>query len=136
MSPGGYSTRLPSKQEADVSASASPFDFVRLLDSSSEVVLSHREKITAGVLGCTCGKSYPGCSYTYFAVHHARHVAEEVTLRVLSAAVAAVRADQDDFSRTPDRWVAGSHDSAAAINAIITMAGPKNRQNRPKETTA
>jgi hypothetical protein len=133
MSPGGYTAHL-----ASLTAAPAPEvvpDHLRLYDAGADVVLAHREKFIAGVPGCSCGKKYPENSHGYYPVLHARHVADEVVTRVLAAAVTAVRADLEDFARDPDRWAAGSHDSAAAIDAIIKMASRENEQARPKETT-
>lgn len=133
MSPGGYSAHLASLKAAP--EPQAPADRLRLYGSSADVVLAHREKITAGVPGCTCGKSYPEDSHGHYTILHARHVANEVVTHVLAAAVAAVRADLEDFARDPERWSTGGHDSAAAIDAIIKMASCESGQARPKETT-
>lgn len=132
MSPGGYSAHLASLKAAP--EPQEPADHLRLYGSSADVVLAHRDKITAGVPGCSCGKSYPEDSHGYSAVLHAQHLADEVVNHVLAAAVAAVRADLEGFAQDPDRWVAGSHDSAAAIDAIIKMASRESEQARLKET--
>lgn len=134
MSPGGYTAHLASMASAPAAELPVP-DHLRLFGAGADVVLAHREKMTAGVPGCTCGNTYPADSHGFYPVLHARHVADEVVTRVLAAAVAAVRADLEDFARDPDRWAAGSHDSAAAIDAIIKMASRESEQARPKETT-
>jgi hypothetical protein len=134
MSPGGYSAHLASlKAEPEPQA---PADHLRLYGSSADIVLAHRDKLTAGVPGCTCGKSYPEDSHGYSAVLHAQHVADEVVTHALAAAVAAIRDDLEDFARNPGRWGTGGHDSAAAIDAIIKMASREREQARPKETIA
>lgn len=133
MSPGGYTAHLASMSAAPP---AEPIpDHLRLYDAGADVVLAHREKITAGVPSCSCGKKYPENSHGYYPVLHARHVADEVVTRVLAAAVTAVRADREDFVRDPQRWAAGSHDSDAAIDAITKMASRDSGPARLKETT-
>jgi hypothetical protein len=135
MSPGGYAAHLASLKAAHTTPSQAPADHLRLFASSSDVVLAHRDKITAGVPGCSCGKSYPEGSYSYSAALHAQHVADEVVSHVLDAAVAAVHADLEDFARNPDRWDSGDHDSMAAIDVINKMACRESEQARQKETT-
>lgn len=133
MSRGGYTAHLASLQAPPtVEPSA---DHLRLFASSADVALSHREKITAGVPGCTCGKTYPEDSHGYYPMLHAQHLADEVVTHVLAAAVAAVRADLEDFARNPDRWAAGGHDSMAAIDAITRMSHLEAEQARQKEHT-
>lgn len=134
MSPGGYSAHLASLKTAP--EPVAPADHLRLYASSADVVLAHRDKLTAGVPGCTCGKSYPEDSHGYAAILHARHVADEVVTHVLAATVAAIRADCEDFARNPERWGAGGHDSMAAIDAITTMARRESEQAREKEPIA
>lgn len=138
MSPGGYTAHLASMAAPPVpAATPQPVpDHLRLFAAGTDVVLAHRDKVTAGVPGCTCGKTYPENSHSYYPFLHARHVADEVVTWTLAAAVAAIRADRDDFARDPERWSAGTHDSSAAIDAIITMARSESEQARPKETTA
>lgn len=135
MSPGGYAAHLASLKTATTPEPRPVPDHQRLFTAGADVVLAHRDKVTAGVPGCTCGKSYPENSHGYYAVLHARHVSEEVVTRVLAAAVAAVRADLEDFARDPERWGAGQHDSSAAIDAIINMASRESEMARPKENT-
>lgn len=137
MSQGGYTAHLASvaaAREAVPAAQPVP-DHLRLFDAGADAVLAHREKIAAGVPSCSCGKTYPEDSHKYYPVLHARHVADEMVTRVLAAAIAAIRADRDEYARDPDRWAAGSHDSAAAIDAIINMASREGGPARPKETT-
>jgi hypothetical protein len=134
MSPGGYAAHLASLKMATTPEPPVP-DHKCLFAAGADVVLAHRDKVTAGVPGCTCGKLYPENSHGYYAVLHARHVSEEVVTRVLAAAVAAVRADLQDFARDPERWGAGQHDSSAAIDAIINMASRESEMARPKEIT-
>lgn len=131
MSPGGYTAHL-----ASLTAPPPPVpDHLRLFDAGADIVLAHREKFTAGVPSCSCGKTYPEGSHSYYAVLHARHVADELVTRVLAAAVTAIRADHEEFAKDTGRWGAGSHDSAAAIDAITNMASRENGQARSKETT-
>jgi hypothetical protein len=133
VSPGGYTAHLATLKTAP--EPQAPAEHLRLYSSSADIVLAHRDKITAGVPGCTCGKAYPDNSYGYYAVLHARHVADEVVTHTLAASVAAIRTDLEDFVRNPDRWSAGTHDSGAAIDAIIKMAGRESGQPQPKEST-
>lgn len=134
MSPGGYSAHLASLRTAP--EPQAPADHLRLYGSSADIVLAHRDKLTAGVPGCTCGKSYPEDSHGYYAILHAQHVADEVVTHVLTAAVTAIRTDLEDFARTPERWSAGGHDSMAAIDAITAMSRLEADQARTKEPIA
>jgi hypothetical protein len=146
MSPGGYPSHLASLKTAPAPAPpagdppplcSEPIpDHQRLFATGAEVVLAHRDKITAGVPGCTCGKSYPDDSHGYYALLHARHVSDQLITCVLAAVVAAIREDLDEYARDPERWNAGQHDSAAAIDAIIKMADRESELARQKETTA
>ncbi len=56
-----------------------------LFASISALVYHHREKLTAGVPGCTCGRTYPEGSHAFFPLLHSRHVAEEVISHILAA---------------------------------------------------
>lgn len=131
MRAGGYTAHLAALRTTRVTRR--PADHRRIFASSSDVLLGHREKITAGVPGCTCGEAYPEDSYPYFPVLHAQHVAEVIVFHVLDAAVAAVHADVEDFARNPARWKSGGHDSMAAIDAINEMARAEAGEVRPKE---
>ncbi|GAA4035121.1 hypothetical protein GCM10023063_19360 [Arthrobacter methylotrophus] len=108
MKTGGYAAHLASlKAPTTPPVPVAPADHLRLFGTTADVVLAHREKITAGVPGCTCGKSYPTDSHSYCAVLHAQHVAIEAVTHVLDAAVAAIRADLDAYERDPEaveRW--------------------------------
>lgn len=137
MRTGSFSSHVASMKSQVVAASAPevPADHLRLHASTSGVVLAHREKISAGVPGCTCGRAYPADSSLHFVVRHAHHVADEVLSHVLAAAIAGIPDDQDAFGRDPARWSAGVYDSETALLAISNMARRETEQIRSKETT-
>lgn len=142
MSRGGFTAHLASIQGTrPVAATPSPLlqvpvaDQLSLRATSSDVVLAHRDKITAGVPGCICGQTYPADSFSYYAILHAQHVADEVVSHAMAAAVAAIRADRDDFGRSPDRWGEAGHDSLAAIEVITNLVRCDGEPNRTKEAT-
>lgn len=145
MSRGGFTAHLASmrsaQEEEEVAAQAMKTpaptpDHQQLLASSTDLVFGHRDKITAGVPGCTCGTSYPDDSYSYYPVLHAQHVAEEMVRHVLAAAVAAVKADREDFTQDPSRWLSEGHDSLAAIEAVQKLAGSADEQDPTREAAA
>lgn len=147
MSRGGFTAHLASLRTAheeevaavqtlETQAPAPAPDHQQLLASSTDLVFGHREKITAGVPGCTCGKPYPEDSHSYYPVLHAQHVAEEMVRHVLSAAVAAVKADREDFARDPSRWLSEGHDSLAAIEVVGKLARRADEQDSTREATA
>lgn len=141
MSRGGFSAHLASMRPAPekaqpVEAPAPAPDHLQLLASSGDLAFGHRDKLTAGVPGCTCGKTYPEDSHSYYAVLHAQHVAEEMVPHVLAAAVAAMKADREDFARDPSRWLSEGHDSLAAIEAVGKLARRVGEQDTTREATA
>lgn len=144
MSRGGFSAHLasmrtaPEEEEAEQPAETpvpAP-DHLQLLASSTDLAFGHRDKITAGVPGCTCGKTYPQDSHSYYTVLHAQHLAEEMVPHILGAAVAAVKADREDFTRDPSRWMSESHDSLAAIDAVGKLARRVEGQEATREATS
>lgn len=91
---------------------------LRLLNTTMAVQLAHRDKLTAGVPGCTCGRKYPDDSHGRYPLLHARHVADEVIRHVLDAAVAAIISGRD--ASDPSEWCA-VQDSTAALDAITSL---------------
>lgn len=138
MSGAGRAAHMPGMYilKADRVKAAAPAvpDHERLLDSTSDVLIGHRDKITAGVPGCLCGKTYPEGSFSYFPILHAQHLADVAVRHVLEAAAAAVHADQEDYAAHPTRWGRGGHDSDAALEAINQMVRHKGHQAEIKET--
>lgn len=106
---------------------------LRLLHSTMAVQLSHREKISAGVPGCTCGRQYPEDSHSRHALLQAHHVSNEVIRHVLEAAITAINEDRAAYENDPSQWT-GSHDSAAAIDTITSLARPPAGPGPTKET--
>lgn len=139
MSGGGFSAHLASLQ-GTLTVEAPPVpvsaaDQLSLRATSCDVVLAHRDKITAGVPGCICGRTYPEDSFGHYAILHAQHVADEVVIHALAAAVAAIHADREDFDHHPDRWSDGGHDSMAAIEAITNLIRREDEPDRTKEAS-
>lgn len=85
---------------------------VHLFATTAHLLHSHREKVAAGVPGCTCGHSFPADSHREHTRLHAAHVSESVVFHVLAAAVKAVKA------------AVPGHEGATAVEAIATLAGP------------
>ncbi|ACL42050.1 hypothetical protein Achl_4099 (plasmid) [Pseudarthrobacter chlorophenolicus A6] len=135
MTKGGFTAHLASMKAAStpVAVPENSTDHLRLMASSSDVLLGHRDKITAGVPGCSCGTTYPEDSFSYFPILHAQHMAEEVVSHVLNAAVTAVRTDQEHYAGHPARWRPEGHDSNAAIEAITNMAAREKGPARTKD---
>lgn len=90
----------------------------QLLRSTTAVQLRHREKISAGVPGCTCGHEYPEDSHGRYLVLHARHVAGEAIRHVLQTAIDTIGAD-------PTEW--------GAADAIAILVGPPEARDRKEE---
>lgn len=143
MSRGGFSAHLASMRTMHdeevgqrVETPAPAPDQQQLLSSSTDLVFGHRDRITAGVPGCTCGTTYPEDSHSYYAVLHAQHVAEQMVRHVLAAAVAAVKADREDFAQDPSRWMSEGHDSLAAIEAVGKLAPCTDEPDATRKATA
>lgn len=139
MSRGGFSAHLASlhkAQDAEPPETPAPApDRLQLLASTTDIVLGHRDKITAGVPGCTCGKTYPEDSHGYFAVLHAQHVAAQTVAHALTTVVAAILADHEDFAGDPSRWVTEGHDNLAAIEAINKLRHDGSHDRTREATT-
>lgn len=81
-----------------------------LLEATTRDLLeNHRERLNAGVPGCSCGEAFAADAHRQHARLHAAHVAGLVVLHVLSAAAAAVRTGAE------------STDTQAAVSAIAGM---------------
>jgi hypothetical protein len=89
-----------------------------LLEATTrELLEGHRERLRAGVPGCSCGEAFPADAHREHARLHAAHVAGLVILHVLSAAAAAVRTGAE----TPA--------TQAAVSAIAGMVRPRSNDN-------
>lgn len=87
--------------------------YQRVLDSSSDVLLRHRDRIIAGVPGCNCGKSYPENSHSYSAVLHAQHVADVIVAHVIRVAAEYI-GDDLEAVLNPPAWEVGECGMLAA----------------------
>lgn len=137
MTKGGFTTHLASMKTANQPAPVPEMamNHLRLMASSSDLLLGHRDKITAGVPGCICGVTYPEDSFSYFPILHAQHLAEQVVSHVLNAAVTAIRTDQEHYAGNPSSWRPQGHDSNAAIEALTKMAARESGLVRTKDAT-
>lgn len=129
MSAGGFTAHLAAMQGARTTAPAAPVHpeerpdtrrehrpapgYQQILDTSSDILLRHRDKIAAGVPCCTCGKSYPENSHRYFPVLHAQHVADVIVAHVLQAAAVYMGNDLEAVLNPP-AWDAADDGMLAA----------------------
>ncbi|WP_026535758.1 hypothetical protein [Arthrobacter sp. H14] len=105
----------------------------RIFGSTADLLLGHRQKVTAGVPGCTCGESFPEATWAVAPALHAQHVSEAVTFHVLNAAFAEIQVDMEHYAATPARQAReGSHDSYSAARAITRMMTREGRRTAVK----
>lgn len=101
----------------------------RIFGSTADLLLGHRQKVTAGIPGCTCGASFSDVPLAIVPALHAQHVSEAVTCHVLDAAFAEIQADLEHYVATPDRWTKEpGHDSYSAKSAINRMVSREVRR--------
>jgi hypothetical protein len=97
---------------------ALPAGAADLLEATTRDLLEgHRERLSAGVPGCSCGEAFPADAHREHTRLHAAHVAGLVILHVLSAAAAAVRTGAE------------TSDTQAAVSAIAGMVRPRSNNN-------